>query len=171
MDGVKAQPIVVTLQLDAASADLFERQRRAYFPPTLNKIPAHLTLFHALPGDRLDEIMGAVAQAARRPPFQVAVAGLMPLGRGVAYRLDSPALVALRAGLAHRFADWLTRQDRERFRPHITVQNKVAPHEARATQDELERTFAPFESTAEGLQLWFYQGGPWAPVAAVAFQT
>lgn len=164
-----APPIIMTLQLDEESAAFFERLRRAHFPPALNKIPAHLTLFHALPGDELLAVMETTARAAARPPFMVSVEGLMPLGRGVAFRLASPALVGLRADLARRFAPWLTRQDREGFRPHITVQNKVAPHEARATQAELERTFAPFQARAEGVQLWSYEGGPWAPIGALGF--
>ncbi|GAB5376119.1 MAG: hypothetical protein AcusKO_25810 [Acuticoccus sp.] len=63
----------------------------------------------------------------------------------------------------------LTRQDREKFRPHITVQNKVSPQEAHATLDHLAATFTPFSATAEGLQLWWYRGGPWQPLAAVPF--
>lgn len=166
---MSADPIIVTVQLDAATAEFFECRRRTYFPPALNRIPAHLTLFHALPGDAADAVMRTIAVATRRPPFPVTVEGLMPLGRGVAYRIASPPLVGLRADLARRFEPWLTRQDRERFRPHVTVQNKVAPHEARATLEALSAAFLPFGGTAEGLQLWHYRGGPWAPLAAVAF--
>ncbi len=94
----------------------------------------------------------------------------MPLGRGVAYRIGSETLGTVRKGLAETFAEDLTRQDRERFRPHVTIQNKVTPETARATLAALEETFTPFTATAEGLQLWHYRGGPWSPLAAVRFE-
>lgn len=159
----------MTLQLDAQSTALFERHRQTFFPPALNQIPAHLTLFHKLPGEDLDAIVRTAARVCPRRPFPVAISHLMPLGRGVAYAVTSPALNALRASLADAFAPTLTGQDRQRFRPHITVQNKVAPPEARRTLDLLARTFAPFEATAEGLQLWHYLGGPWSPAGALPF--
>ncbi|WP_420393642.1 2'-5' RNA ligase family protein [Acuticoccus sp.] len=165
----RADPIILTLQLDEASAAFFERQRQAHFPLAINRIPAHLTLFHKLPGEEADRVLAEVAQATRRPAFPVAVEALMPLGRGVAYRLASPTLGAVRSDLARRFERWLTGQDRERFRPHVTVQNKVTPERAKATLAELERSFHPFTATAEGLQLWHYRGGPWSPLAAIAF--
>jgi len=64
------------------------------------RLAAHVTLFHALPGEHEDAVAVDLAAAARRPPFEVAVTGLRLLGRGVAYTLDSPELAALRAGLA-----------------------------------------------------------------------
>jgi len=93
----------------------------------------------------------------------------VPLGRGVALRIASPTLLALRADLAARFRPFLTAPDRERFRPHVTVQNKVSRAQARRTLATLPARFAPFTATAEGLQLWRYRGGPWAPLAAVPF--
>lgn len=163
------RPIIITLQFHAAAADFFEAERRRHFPPALNRIPAHLTLFHALPGEAQDEVMRACAETAARPAFRVNVDGLMALGRGVAYAVSGGGLLTVRADLARRFDGMLTRQDREKFRPHVTVQNKVDPQEARALKAELERTFAPFTATAEGLQLWHYDGGPWSPIGAVGF--
>jgi 2'-5' RNA ligase len=164
-----AAPIIVTVQLDAVTADRFEAERRRYFPPALNRVPAHLTLFHALPGEAEREVVVAVAAAVRRPPFAVAVDGLRPLGRGVAYTLAASELGAVREAVSRRFAGRLTAQDREKFRPHVTVQNKVSPGEARATLELLARNFVPFEARAEGLQLWRYRGGPWQPLGAMAF--
>ena len=166
---MSAPPIIVTLQLDEAATGFFEAERRAHFPPALNKIGAHLTLFHALPGGDPDLIFKALAPETRRPPFPLLVAGVMPLGRGVAYRIESETLTALRTRLGTRFDSVLTRQDREKFRPHITVQNKVAPQTARALCDHLTQHFVPFTAMAEGFQLFFYRGGPWSPLAAVPF--
>ena len=165
------KPLIVTLQLDAATSDYFDRLRAAHFPPALNHLKAHVTLFHNLPGREDPAVIETLArQAAARAPFSVMVAGLMKLGRGTAFRLESLILTDLRARLATAFEPWLTRQDREKFRPHVTVQNKVGPAEAMALFDHLSRDFAPFEARAEGLQLWRYEGGPWSPVCAIGFQ-
>lgn len=164
-------PIILTLQFDPASDALFQDLRRRHFPPAINFIGAHLTLFHALPGGELQAILREVGATARETaPFRVAVAGPMRLGRGVALRIESKKLTSIRQRLAARFRDWLSPQDREKFRPHVTVQNKVAPHVAAALLDHLAATLPAFEAIAEGIQLWRYEGGPWAPVAAVPFQ-
>lgn len=165
------KPLIVTLQLDASSTDYFNRLRAAHFPPAINHLKAHVTLFHNLPGDREHAVLESLAlEAARRAPFAVAVAGLMKLGRGTAFRLESQTLLDMRSALAAAFAPWLTRQDREKFRPHVTVQNKVSAAQAVALFEHLSRDFSRFEAIAEGLQLWRYEGGPWSPVAAIAFQ-
>jgi 2'-5' RNA ligase len=165
------KPLIVTLQLDVASHDYFDALRAAHFPAAINHLKAHVTLFHHLPGEEERAVLEALAREAFwRAPFAVKVAGLMKLGRGTAFRLESDELVSVRAALASAFDPWLTRQDRERFRPHVTVQNKVSAAQANALFDHLSERFSPFEATAEGLQLWQYEGGPWSPVAAIAFQ-
>ncbi|NEU14136.1 2'-5' RNA ligase family protein [Methylobacterium sp. BTF04] len=165
-----ADPLILTLGMDAETFAHFDALRRRYFPETLNRIPAHATLFHHLPG--LDEvgIIETVAALARvEADAEVAVTGLRFTGRGVAYVLESDALSAFRARLAGRFADSLTAQDRQGWRPHVTVQNKVAPDVARRLHADLERDFVPFRFTAPGLVLWRYLGGPWERRAAFAF--
>lgn len=165
------KPLIVTLQLDAPSTDYFNRLRAQHFPAALNHIGAHVTLFHKLPGEEERAVLEALAREARwRGPFAVRVPGLMRLGRGAAFRIDSEALLTVRASLAAAFEPWLSGQDREKFRPHVTVQNKVSPAQAEALYEHLSRGFIPFDAVAEGLQLWRYEGGPWSPVAAVAFQ-
>jgi 2'-5' RNA ligase len=164
-------PIILTLQFDQAADALFQDLRRRHFPPAINFIGAHLTLFHNLPGGELDWILREVgAMASKTAPFAVAVTGPMLLGRGVALRIESEKLFAIRQHLAARFEDCLSPQDREKFRPHVTVQNKVALQVAAALFDHLAATLPVFEAIAEGIQLWRYGGGPWAPVAAVPFQ-
>ncbi|HYD99382.1 MAG TPA: 2'-5' RNA ligase family protein [Alphaproteobacteria bacterium] len=163
-------PLILTLALDAAAFARFDALRRAHFPPERNHIPAHLTLFHHLPGGELPAIAAALAEAAgRRAPFPLAVTGLRPLGRGVAYAIESPPLLALRGALAARWAAWLTPQDRQPLRPHVTVQNKVAPAAAAALLAELAAEFAPWTATAEGLLLWRYRGGPWEAAGRFPF--
>jgi 2'-5' RNA ligase len=163
-------PLILTLTLDPHSFTFFDAQRRRYFPPDRNHIPAHLTLFHALPGDTLGTIAHDLRTVcADREPFPLHVAGLRSLGRGVSYRLESGDLTSLRRRLAERWGPWLTPQDRQAHSPHITVQNKVEPHAARALLAKLQAHFEPFTATGEGLELWHYRGGPWEPAGRFAF--
>ncbi|MFD2090783.1 2'-5' RNA ligase family protein [Blastococcus deserti] len=160
----------MTLLLDDDAQRWFDRLRAEHFPPERNHLAAHVTLFHALPGEQVDAVVADLTAVADRDAFDVAVTGLRFLGRGVAYVLDSPELTRLRGALAVRWEPWLTRQDRQRHAPHVTVQNKVDPAVARALHDRLLADFAPWSARARGLGLWRYLGGPWAPVAEAAFR-
>ncbi len=151
---------VLTLQLDPDSQDFFERLRTAHFPPERNHIPAHVTLFHTLP-DTPEILHRLASTAASTGTFNVQITGLRSLGRGVAYTLQSPRLQALHASLASHFQDHLTPQDRQKFMPHIVVQNKATPEQARTLLAELRQTFTPFQVQARALNLWHYLGGPW----------
>lgn len=163
-------PLILTLAFDEASLAFFDAQRRRYFSPDRNFIPAHLTLFHALPGPEVETITADLEAVCRdHPAFRITVTGLRPLGRGVAYAIESHALAALRERLARSWRSWLKPQDRQPHRPHVTVQNKVAPAEAKALLQDLRTGFAPFTATAEGLELWRYRGGPWDPVRRFPF--
>lgn len=133
-------------------------------------VGAHVTLFHALPGERVGDVRRALALAADRPPFAVAVTGLRFLGRGVAFDLAAPELTALRADVAAEFAADLTPQDRQWRHPHVTVQNKVAPDAARALHAQLSAGFTRWTATARGLGLWHYRGGPWELDAEFPFR-
>jgi 2'-5' RNA ligase len=162
-------PLVVTLLLDDDAQRRFDRLRAEHFPPERNHLAAHVTLFHALPGEREDAVAADLAAAAARPPFDVAVTGVRFLGRGVAYTLASTGLTELRRDLAVAWEPWLTPQDRQRHAPHVTVQNKVDPAVARALHARLSAAFEPGTVGARGLGLWRYLGGPWEPVARYPF--
>ncbi|MGY1813723.1 2'-5' RNA ligase family protein [Blastococcus sp. SYSU D00820] len=162
-------PLVVTLLLGAEAQRRFDRLRAEHFPPERNHLGAHVTLFHALPGEQEPEVAADLAAAADRPPFAVRVTGVRSLGRGVAYTLESAELAALRDGLAGAWRPWLTPQDRQRHAPHVTVQNKVDPAVARALHARLAAEFVPELVPARGLGLWRYLGGPWEPVAEYGF--
>ena len=162
-------PLVVTLQLDAASQERFDRLRRAHFPAERNHLHAHVTLFHALPGQQEHAVRDDLTEAAQRPPYDVRVTRVRSLGRGVAYDLRSDLLQEQRAALARRWAPWLTAQDARPHAAHVTVQNKVEPAAARALLEQLQAAFVPYDVTATGLALWRYLGGPWEPVETYRF--
>ena len=164
------EPLILTLKIDDASQGMFDRLREEHFPKERNFIPAHLTLFHKLPGDREDEISATLQDLCRqRKPFSLTVTGLVFMGRGVGYRLESSTLPTVRKELADGWWPYLGAQDRKGFRPHVTVQNKVSPEVARDLHRRLEDSFSPFEVCAEGLLLWRYLGGPWEPVGSYGF--
>lgn len=157
-----ADPLILTLGFDDASFGVIDGLRRAHFPPHRNMIPAHLTLFHQLPGGRLSEVVEALAQeTAVTPAFRLEVDGLRKLGGGVALTVSSPELMALRARLALTFRDDLTAQDRKGYRPHVTIQNKVPPAEADTLFEQMNARFVAWRAKAEALLLWHYRGGPW----------
>jgi 2'-5' RNA ligase len=165
-----SEPLILTLAFDGATFARLDALRRQYFPPERNQVPAHLTLFHALPGESGLQIRRELAEMCRRQaPFSLQATGLRPLGYGVAIAFSSPELVRLRQALAREWRDWLTPQDSAKIAPHVTVQNKVGAAVARATLRELEAEFRPFTARAEGLTLWRYLGGPWRLEKAFRF--
>ena len=164
------EPLILTLKMDDSSQGMFDRLRGEHFPKERNFIPAHLTIFHKLPGDREGEISSTLETLCReRQPFPLTATGLVFMGRGVGYRLESSTLPAVRKELAGEWWPWLGPQDRKGFRPHVTVQNKVPPEEARALHLRLEKAFSPFRVGAEGLLLWRYLGGPWELIGPYEF--
>ena len=154
-------PLIVSLLVDEESQRRFDDLRTAHFPAARRVVGAHVTLFHALPGERVDDVRRELAVAADRPPFEVAVTGVRFLGRGVALDLAAPPLTGLRRQVAEAFDADLTPQDRQWKHPHVTVQNKVDPAVARELHAQLSAGFTPWTATARGLGLWHYRGGPW----------
>jgi hypothetical protein len=152
-------PLVVTLLLEAATQARFEAERTALFPPGRTAVGAHVTLFHALPGDLRAVVRDALGEVESLVP--VSVEEPRSLGRGVAYALSCPSLEARHRSWQSRWRDRLTRQDAQRWRPHVTVQNKVTPEEARHTLERLRASFMPWTTTGVALRTWRYDGGPW----------
>ncbi|MCB2407903.1 2'-5' RNA ligase family protein [Hymenobacter lucidus] len=155
-------PLILTLGLAEPASALFNELRQRHFPPERNYLAAHLTLFHHLPGTEQQAIADALSTVVQaRTPMPLQVSGLQFLGQGVAYKIGSEALEALHRELQQQWWPWLTPQDQQKRRPHITVQNKVRPGVAKALYEELSATFEPFDTTGTGLQLWAYRNGPW----------
>ncbi|WP_131196825.1 2'-5' RNA ligase family protein [Lichenihabitans psoromatis] len=171
MDPSAACPLILTALFDAESAREFQTLRDRHFPARLNIVPAHLTLFHALPGQAAEAITADLRDLCRHiPPFAFRVSGLRFLGRGVALAIDAPALVAARARLAAYWRPSLSAQDRQGFAPHVTVQNKVDGKVARALHEALMADFPQIDGLLLGLRLWRYLDGPWEPVATFSFK-
>lgn len=163
-------PIIVTALFAGEDQAWFDDLRRAHFPPERNHLAAHLTMFHHLPPTLADELKRRLAEETRgvRAP-EARLAAPYSLGKGVAFRIDSPELAAIRARLAEAFAGLLTPQDQAGWRAHVTVQNKVEPAAAKALLAELSAGFAPRPLRLAGLASWWYRGGPWEPLSRHSF--
>ncbi|GGK68641.1 2'-5' RNA ligase family protein [Rufibacter glacialis] len=158
---MEEKPLIVALTLNQEAFDFFTALRTQHFPPDRNYLSAHLTLFHHLPPNQPEilEHLSLICQKQATIPLQVT--GLMRLGQGVAYQVAGEQLQQLHLALQKEWEPFLTPQDRQKLRPHITVQNKVTPAQAQELERQLTATFSPFAITGTGLTVWEYAGGPW----------
>lgn len=164
-------PIVVTALFGPGDDGWLQQLRRAHYPAERNRVPAHLTLFRQLPPSLERELSQRLAEAAAAPPPRAALAGIIDLGEGTALRVDSAELEAMRAALADAFHGLLTPQDSAPWRPHVTIQNKVEPSEARALQRRLRAGFEPRPLAIRALQSWRYRSdGSWQSLKAHPFR-
>ena len=157
-------PLIVTALLGRGDQAWLDGLRREHYPPERNQLPAHLTLFRHLPPSVAEELkhrLSTETRGTRAPP--ALAAGLMSLGRGVAVRIDSRPLDGIRERLVEAFAGLLMPQDAGRWRPHVTIQNKVAPSLAKALIAALSRDFRPRAVEISGLASWWHRGGAWEP--------
>jgi hypothetical protein len=76
----------------------------------------------------------------------------------------------MRDELADDLHGLLGAQDDRGWRPHITIQNRVAPKVARSLKDSLERGFSQRPLGIRGLGLQRYLGGPWERLADYPFR-
>lgn len=160
-----AGPLIVLASLGGADFAWLDALRRAHYPPERNRVPAHLTLFRSVAPSAEDEVRRSLARAAEGKAPEAKISGVIDLDSGAALRVESPGLEALRAELADEFHGLLTSQDMGRWTPHVTIQNKAGPREARALVRALRSGFEPRPLAIVGLELVRYAGGPWEPLA------
>lgn len=164
-------PIIITAEMGKTDQAWANGLRAKHFPPDRNFLDAHITLFHHLPPGHLAEIKSRLAALTSECPPPVAhLTEVMMLGRGVAYRVDSPELLSIRDELTQEFHGLLTPQDQPRPRLHITVQNKVEPATAKALHAELSAAFTPRPLAISSLAAHYYRGGPWEHIATWSFR-
>jgi hypothetical protein len=169
MTDLSNDPLIVTALMGDPDFARLDALRRAHFPPERNYLRAHLTLFHHLPPAILAELRDLLKSETRASAPDARLSSLLNLGRGVAYRVESEGLAEIRARIADRFAPLLMPQDRNGWRAHVTVQNKVEPAKARALLATLAAGFQPGPLALIGLAIWHYRGGPWHSAGAWRF--
>ena len=165
-----AGPLIVTAELGPEDFAWLNGLRRQHFPPERNQLAAHLTMFHAIPPSAESELRQILRSAAelRSPPARIA--GTMNLGGGVALRVASDELNAIRSEIAQRLHGLLTAQDSVGWSAHVTIQNKVPPRDARALLDAIGEQFTQRPIRISGLGLHRYLGGPWETLQTYAFR-
>lgn len=158
---------ILTAQLDAESFAWLDTLRRTHFPPERNVLSAHLTMFH-----RLSPLQVARLQAMPLPsePIPLQFDGVMFLGFGNAICATSPRLEQLRADVKAAIGNGLSRQDGQRWRPHVTIQNKAAAQAARTLHTALTQDFQMRMGSACGLRVFEYLGGPWQLTRSLPFK-
>jgi hypothetical protein len=166
-----ANPFIVTAELPC---DLFawaDGLRRAHYPVERNKLEAHVTLFHSFAPSLREELKGYLPRiAGEHVPPPARMVGTMDLGSGTALEIRSEAMLAIREAIADHFHGALTAQDQHRPRLHITIQNKVAPAEAKALQRELGATLEERDFAFSGLGLHLYSDGMWEALGRWRFR-
>ena len=164
-------PIIITAEMGKADLAWANGLRRAHFPAERNFVDAHITLFLHLPPGHLPEIKSRLAALVADYPAPVAhLSDVMLLGNAVAFRVDSPELLAMRAELAHAFRGLLVPQDQAPPKLHITVQNKVDAPVAKALQAHLSETFRQRPLAISGFAAHYYRGGPWEHIGRWSFR-
>lgn len=162
--------LIVTVQIGAADFAWLDGLRRQHYPPERNQLPAHLTMFHAVAPSAEREVRGRLAACAIGPAPAARLAGVMDLGGGVALRVVSDELDAMREALASHLHGLLGAQDSGGWRPHVTIQNKVAPKAARDLAASLQRECQSRPLRVAGLGLHRYLGGPWEELGVFPFR-
>lgn len=143
--------------------------RKQYFPPRLNKLDAHLTLFHALPGTHLqDSILPTLSSvAAATSPFPILAAKPFRLNKGIAIGVPKTKggdrARDIHSTLQESWKDFLSEQDgRGGVKVHYTVMNKVDDEGVVAKAfEEVQGSWRGNEGVAEGLSLFRYEKGYW----------
>jgi hypothetical protein len=70
-------------------------------------------------------------------------------------------LSGLRAAAREAPGGEFSRQDRQPWRPHVTIQNKFRTDVARWLHQDLAEGFMPRTGAITGLLVWEYLSGPW----------
>lgn len=171
---------VYTLSLLTKSKviDFMNHLRQTYYPKHLNVLPAHLTLFHALPESKLSStiIPQILSTTAKTAPYTIHATGPSRMPRGVfvhAHHLSPTNWTKLlHADLQRAWCPFLSAQDRSKVQLHWTVMNKVqdqgkvstAFEEIQALIEDKEadpEARADLQGSVEGLVLWRYEKGVW----------
>lgn len=164
-------PHLVLAVLPAAVQARLDALRRAHYPAERNRVPAHCTLFHAVPGMVAAELSALLARlTATTPPPRARIDRVIDLDGGTALALVSADLIDVRDMLADHFHGLLTGGDAVAPRFHITVQNKVERRAAHILQAELTATWRATDTTIPSIAVHRVVDGAWQPVGVWRFR-
>ncbi|KAK3210365.1 hypothetical protein GRF29_44g2487771 [Pseudopithomyces chartarum] len=169
---------VLTLNTSPSISVPLDQMREEYFPKHLNRTPAHITLFHALPHSQMERIDADLNRVVGRTgPYHLSTGKPFRLRRGVAVLLGSGDEQSqhLREELREKWAQWLSQQDNNGrgWHPHWTVMNKVEEEKkVNAAFNTLRRILFDdvHHGKALGFDLWKYKSGDWELAKEYRFQ-
>lgn len=172
---------ILTLMTDQAHHERMTALRKRYFPPKLNKLDAHLTLFHALPESKLEGSIIPTIQhvASQTTPFSVTAKtpgqlGKHGIGIFVPRNSGGDQVREVHSALQESWKrdGWLSTQDSGGMKAHYTIMNKVDDEsEVQKAFGEVKKAFRADEGLAEGLGLWRYDRGWWRWVQGFYFRS
>lgn len=174
--GTEGQMYILTLLTDQHMHRSMTDLRKKYFPPKLNHLDAHITLFHALPESKLEsDVMPAIKDLAHRTnKFELAATTPFKLKKGIAIGMpkDHGGVGSrnVHTTLVRQWSDFLSQQDFG-FQAHFTIMNKVddAKEIDKAFKD-LKDGWEPCFGKAEGLSLYRYSPSGWHLMEHFTFQ-
>jgi len=166
------QVFVLTLRTTDDIAQQMQTLRRRWFPADRLKVPAHVTLFHALPESRLPQVEDLITDLARHTPqFEISTGHVQRMRKGVLVNIREGDVDVhyLFATMRDAFMPWLMEQDKW-CKAHWTIQNKEED------QDRVEDAFWDTQRVgtvlgwATGFTLWNYNDGHWLKEKDYDFQ-
>ena len=168
---------VLTIRTDDVHHRTMTELRNRYFPKKLNKLNAHLTLFHALPESKLEStIIPAIEHLVKEhAPFSFHARFPFRLTRGIAIAIPKSRghkqIQSIRHNLLKPWRDegFLSEQDAGRAKPHYTIMNKVDNEEDVAKAFEEVKNWKGHWGMAEGLALFRYHRRFWIPKKTFLF--
>ncbi|KXT12218.1 hypothetical protein AC579_3440 [Pseudocercospora musae] len=173
------QLYVLTILTDKPLHERMTELRKKYFPKKINKVAAHVTLFHALPGSKLkSHIIPTIQDVTRKiSPFRVEATELFRLKKGFAISVSEQS-GGRQSKQVHRALQipwkqegFLSQQDAGGCRVHYTLMNKVDDElEIQNAYDKAVGAWKGDSGMAEGLALWKYDCGFWRWYRAFNFK-
>ncbi len=154
--------LILTAKMNAETQDFFNHLRHLHFPPERNFLDAHITVFHKLPlteRSRITEDLKRVCETTNS--FEISFSKVIFYGKGTGISADAQKLVGIRQTLTDTWKPLLSRQDLQKFRPHITIQNKVESTNARRFYEKFQSSWQTVTGKIVGFDLWRYENGPW----------
>lgn len=167
---------VLTLRTEREFHQRINRLRKQYFPSELNKIGAHITLFHALPGSQLTTIIADITSLVHtESSFTIRTIEPIKMSHGIALNANSQDAHRLWDMLAQKWgpmgANFLSKQD-QHFNAHYTIQNKVEKDVAQKSWEEVTERFKSDQGRAIGFTLYKYlKRGNWRYQQAFTFDS
>ncbi|ERF76403.1 hypothetical protein EPUS_06961 [Endocarpon pusillum Z07020] len=165
---------ILSLKTDQAHHAALTALRDRYFPRHLNKLSAHIALFRALPGSKLEEISHDIASLSQKQQtFPIKTSSPFRLKHGVGIGVSSGAMESkiIFEDLRSKWEAFLSKQDNGGFRAHYTIMNKVEDEEEIGRcLEEVKCSFGTSDGIVEGLILWRYEKGYWGFLKAWDFR-